>query len=172
MMYVPGSPSKRRAKRSSGGWYLAVFALASLLGVAYLLARSSSPTPSRARSPAVAVAVEKPPVDDAIVAAATEHHVAAGDLVTETFTKTILTPGGGPKPMPNQYVTVEADLYLADPSAEGGKGTAIWSTHEKAGFLFPAASPPVPFTYQVRGRAQRLLGNWLGCRLQPCNPPP
>ena len=172
MMYVPGSPSKRRAKRSSGGWYLAVFALASLLGVAYLLARSSSPTPSRARSPAVAVAVDKPPVDDAIVAAATEHHAAAGDLVTETFTKTVLTPGDGPKPMPNQYVTVEADLYLADPSAEGGKGTAIWSTHEKAGFLFPAASPPVPFTYQVRGRAQRLLGNWLGCRLQPCNPPP
>lgn len=151
-MYVPGGPSKpRRPKRGSGGWYLGIFALASLLGVGYLLARSSGP-PSRAKAPAVAVAVEKPAADDAIVAAATkatEHHAAA-DLVTETFAKTILTPGAGPKPMPNQYVTVEADLYLADPSAEGSKGTAIWSTHEKAGFLFPAASPPAPFTYQVR----------------------
>ena len=153
MMYVPGSPSKRRPKRTSGGFYIAVVALASLLGVGYLLARSSGPPPSGARSPAVATAVDKPPIDDAIVAAATEHHAAAGDLVTETFAKTILTPGGGPKPMPKQYVTVEADLYLADPRAEGSKGKAIWSTHEKDGVLFPAASPAVPFTYQVRGRA-------------------
>lgn len=70
-----------------------------------------------------------------------QHHMA-------TYTKTVLTPGSGPKPLPKQYVTVSADLYLANPDGTPGQG--IWSTHKPSGFLFAANSGPQPFEYQVR----------------------
>ena len=73
-----------------------------------------------------------------------------------TFVKTILTPAANsydPTPKPDQYVTVEVDLYLSDPSAEGGRGKGVWSTHHQSGFVVPAAQPPVPFTYKVRHTA-------------------
>lgn len=58
------------------------------------------------------------------------------------FTKTVLEAGSGPLPQAKQFVTVAADLYLA----EGNVG--IWSTHKPSGFLFPA-NKPNPFTYQA-----------------------
>ena len=57
-----------------------------------------------------------------------------------TFTKEIIKEGTGKGISVGQQVTVEANLYLA------ADNTAIWSTHQASGFLFPS-SPPQPFTY-------------------------
>ena len=46
-------------------------------------------------------------------------------------------------------ISVAADLYLADATAGGGRGTAIWSTHKPDGFAFAAKGGPNPFTYQA-----------------------
>lgn len=51
--------------------------------------------------------------------------------------------------LPDHALTGLADLYLSDPDAPDGLGIAIWSTHLKDGFLFPASDPPDRFTYQV-----------------------
>lgn len=61
-----------------------------------------------------------------------------------TFEKKILKEGSGNPPAVGSNVTVEANLYLAD--ASKSRGTAIWSTHQSSGFLFPSATI-TPFTY-------------------------
>jgi hypothetical protein len=64
--------------------------------------------------------------------------------MSTTFEKKILKGGSGAPPAVGANVTVEANLYLAQ--ADKTRGTAIWSTHQPSGFLFPSASPS-PFSY-------------------------
>ena len=62
-----------------------------------------------------------------------------------------------------------ADLYLSDPDAPDGLGVAIWSTHLKDGFLFPASDPPAHFTYQVGVMCVSQPGyRWVSCALVEC----
>ena len=64
--------------------------------------------------------------------------------IMATFEKKILKEGSGAPPAKGANVTVEANLYLATPNKT--RGTAIWSTHQASGFLFPSAKI-TPFTY-------------------------
>ena len=66
-----------------------------------------------------------------------------------TFEKNILEEGTGDPPTTGAQVTVEANLFIANPDTKK-RGTAaddkIWSTHQSSGFLFPSPKP-TPFTY-------------------------
>ena len=64
--------------------------------------------------------------------------------IMPTFEKKILKEGAGSPPAVGANVTVEANLYLAN--ADKTRGTAIWSTHQSSGFLFPSATV-TPFSY-------------------------
>ena len=64
--------------------------------------------------------------------------------VMSTFEKKILKEGSGSPPAKGANVTVEANLFLAN--ADKSRGTAIWSTHQPSGFLFPSATV-TPFSY-------------------------
>ena len=106
-MYLPGNPSKRRPKPRSGGQVLliAIVALTSLLGTAFLVARSSSrPAPSEAQSASVHHEDHKTHQKPEVAATFKEPQGVDGGLkvVTETFSKEIKTPAKGPKPQPNQ----------------------------------------------------------------------
>ena len=83
---------------------LALITLSALLGVALLIARSSS------RDDQSRLNLEKDKVAStkAKDGATPSIKAASADLTTKTFSKRIITAGSGPQPQHEQWVTVDA----------------------------------------------------------------
>ena len=103
-MYIPGNPKRKLKHRSNTTVIaLAFIALTTLLGGAFLIARSSSrPEEARAVNDAIPSADTQEKAAAVHETIAELHETAGTKLVTDTFTKEIKTPGNGPKPRPNQ----------------------------------------------------------------------